>query len=339
MPEAPGADRIREALHASVDHEAYRPMPAPVVQRARRRLRRNVAIATLLAVALLAAVLAGGSLLSDFTRTSPAQRTTYIPDVPSSKCCMPPTESLVYQAPDGSVRYASIDGTRAGTVLYASQAVATTPDGANLLEVTSDGYLGIYPGGHDFVPVGRTNASFSGAAIAPDAQHVAIATDGQLVERTVGRAGRRILVPVEPGPTLRNPAWSPDGSHIAYIRSGAGNDLMVLDLATGRSRVVLPNVVYATWSPDGSRLAVARPTPDLTLEIDVIDLHGNRTTVSSTPAFGYPAWSPDGTQIAFVLPDGGVAIVGVDGSQGTTRALPAIARSSTTLFWVLGQHP
>jgi WD40 repeat protein len=338
MPEASGADRIREALHASVDHEAYRPMPAPVVQRARRRLRRNVAVA-LLAVALLAAVLGGGSVLSNFTRTSPAQRTTYIPDVPSSVCCLPPTESLMYQAPDGSVRYASVDGTRAGTVLHASQALAITPDGANLLEVSSDGYLGIYPGGHDFVPVVRTNPSFSGAAIAPDAQHVAIATDGQLVERTVGRAGRRTLVPVTSGPILRNPAWSPDGGAIAYIRAAAGNDLMVLDLATGRSRVVLPDVVYAAWSPDGSRLAVARPTPDFTLEIDVIDLQGNLTTVSSTPAFGYPAWSPDGTQIAFVLPDAGVAIVGADGSEGTTRALPAIARSSTTLFWVLGQHP
>jgi WD40 repeat protein len=338
MAEAPGADRIRQALHASVDHEVYRPMPAPVVRRARRRLRRNIAVATMLGVALVVAALVGGSL-SDFTRTSPAQRSTYIPDVPSAVCCLPPTESLVYQAPDGSVRYASIDGQGAGTVLYASQALAATPDGANLLEVTSDRYLGIYPGGHDFVPVVRTNASFSGAAIAPDARHVVIATDGQLVERTVGRAGRRILVPVMPGPTLRNPAWSPDGGAIAYIRAAAGNDLMVLDLATGRSRVVLPDVVYAAWSPDGSRLVVARPTSDLALEIDVTDLHGNLTTVSTTPAFGYPAWSPDGRQIAFVLPDGGVGIVGADGSEGTTRALPAIDKSSTTLLWVLGQHP
>ncbi len=338
MPDA-SADRIREALHATVDHEAYRPMPAPVVRRARRRLRRNVAVVTLLGVALLATVQAGGSFLSDFSRTSPAQQATYIPDVPSSVCCLPPTESLVYQAPDGSVRYASIDDTHAGTVLHASQALAATPDGANLLVVSSDGYLGIYPGGHDFVPVMRTNASFSGAAIAPDARHVVIATDGQLVERTVGRAGRRILVPVMAGPTLRNPAWSPDGDAIAYIRAAAGNDLMVLDLATGRSRVVLPDVVYAAWSPDGSRLVVARPTSDLALEIDVTDLHGNLTTVSTTPAFGYPAWSPGGRQIAFVLPDGGVAIVASDGSEGTTRALPAIDRHSTTLLWMPGQHP
>ena len=113
---------------------------------------------------------------------------------------------------------------------------------------------------------------------------------------------------------------------------------MILDLATGASRTVLPSAAYAAWSPDGTRLLVARPTADFTYEIDVTDLRGDLMTVSTTGAVGFPAWSPDGSHIAFVRSDGGVVIVGADGSDETTRALPSIDRSSTTLLWMLGQH-
>jgi hypothetical protein len=334
MPEQTGADKLRDALHAAVEHEPYAPMPAPVVGRARRRLGRNVVLTAAAGVVVAVSVAISGSTLSHVRRTTPANQQTNVPSVPSGACCLPPAESLLYQATDGSIGYARIDGQRGGTVLPGASPLAMAPDGSALLELTSEGSLQVYAGAHDITPVARTDRSFEGATIAPDGAHVAIATDGELIERTVGGTGSRVLVPVEVGPVLRNPAWSPDNRRIAYIRSASDNDLMVLDLRTGRSRAVLPSVAYAAWSPDGTHLVTARPAADLAYEIDIVDLQGNVMPVSSTPAAGFPAWSPDGARIAFIRSDGAVVMVGADGAGETAQPLPAIDRSFTTLLWV-----
>jgi len=337
MPEPTGTDELRDALHAAVDHEPYAPMPAPVVARARRRVWRNGAITVTIGVLIAVGVALNSSTLGDRRPTTPANQQTNVPNVRSGDCCLPPVESLLYRATDGSIGYARIDGQRGGTVLGAAGPLASTPDGGALLLVTSDGSLEVYAGAHDIAPVARTDHSFEGATIAPDGRHVAIATDGQLIERTVGGTGGRVLIPVEIGPILRNPAWSPDGRRIAYIRSASGNDLMVLNVETGRSRLVLPSVSFAAWSPDGTRLVIARPAPDLAYEIDVTDLQGDVAPVSSTPAIGYPVWSPDGALVAFVRSDGAVVTVGADGADETARPLPGLDRSFTTLLWVPGQ--
>jgi WD40 repeat protein len=335
MPDVHSTDPIREALHAAVDRESFTPMPSPVARRARRRLRWNIAISAVVGVAIAVAVAVGGSTLADIQRTTPADHAPSVPGLPPNGCCLP-TESLVYQGPDGSAKFAPIDGQAGGTLLEGSQVLAATPDGSRLLVLSSDGYLGIDAGRHDVTPIVRIDRSFEGATIAPDGKRVAVATEGELIERKVRRPGFRVLVPVEIGRTLINPAWSPDGSRVAYIRSASGNDLMVLDPATGRSRLVLASVAFAAWAPDGAHLVVARPQPDFTYEIDVTDLQGNLTPVSSTPAVGFPAWSPGGSQIAFVRADGGVVIVDADGKE-TARTLPGIDRDFTTLLWVPGQ--
>lgn len=112
------------------------------------------------------------------------------------------------------------------------------------------------------------------------------------------------------------PAWSPDGSSVAYIQwdfeSGYGLATVGTDGSPARVLVsghVLPREATErqtpVWSPDGGRIAFvgfegtkARGPAIFTIAVDGSDLRLLTATNSR------PAWSPDGTRIAFAKPDG-----------------------------------
>jgi len=118
-----------------------------------------------------------------------------------------------------------------------------------------------------------------------------------------------------PGPARgAEPAWSPDGSQIAFIRPVDGfADIWVME-ADGSNAMkltdleALPTGLYhdayePAWSPDGARIAFAGPGMNDGPRIWVMDADGSNLTMLTEYEPYYhawrPSWSPDGTRIAF----------------------------------------
>lgn len=143
---------------------------------------------------------------------------------------------------------------------------------------------------------------------------VGIDYDGQNAQRIVA------------SPTMiYSPAWSPDGSKIAYgLRnpSTARVELHERDLRTGRTRIISarPEVSYTpSYSPDGKRLAFAISVGGETTEINDYDLQQGCCLRRLTRGRWYdlnPTYSGDGQRIAFVSDRLGNAHIFVMPAQG-----------------------
>lgn len=99
------------------------------------------------------------------------------------------------------------------------------------------------------------------------------------------------------------PAWSPDGSEIAFTSfRDTGYDVYVMN-ADGSGVTRLTNTVQnyePAWSLDGSKIAFTSGR-DGNLELYVMNADGSgQGKLTNNPAADFEAaWSPDGTRIAF----------------------------------------
>jgi Tol biopolymer transport system component len=139
--------------------------------------------------------------------------------------------------------------------------------------------------------------------ISPDGRKVAFAALGDIFLMNVGGKPENLT---KDRFLDTDPAWSPDGSQLAYS-SDKGGDLLqiwIRDMKTGQSRQLTHMTTQpqgAAWSPDGKRIAVFNVTGMWRVaEFSVIDVaSGTVTKVHETlPQPGAPSWSPDGKRLA-----------------------------------------
>jgi TolB protein len=131
-------------------------------------------------------------------------------------------------------------------------------------------------------------------------------------------------VAAQVGVTELQPAWSPDGSRLAFTSqrigpAAAGTDIEVVNAdGTGRRRLTYASasVEYTapSWSPDGKEIAYVRSVDHNSRGIFVMkpDGSGKRALLRDRCATD-PAWSPDGRQIALSY-CGTIAVVNADGT-------------------------
>ncbi|TAL90590.1 MAG: Tol-Pal system beta propeller repeat protein TolB [Rhodanobacter sp.] len=104
--------------------------------------------------------------------------------------------------------------------------------------------------------------------------------------------------------SLLSPAWSPDGSSIAYVSFEDGNSsIRIQNIITGARQLVSARKGIngaPAWSPDGRKLAVSLSYVG-NPEIFVIDLASHQETrlTHSLSIDTEPVWAPDGQSIYF----------------------------------------
>jgi Tol biopolymer transport system component/serine/threonine protein kinase len=126
----------------------------------------------------------------------------------------------------------------------------------------------------------------------------------------------------EPGDDW-SPAWSNDGTRIAWSSKRHGHDEIYVANADGSEQRRLTNDGlddrFPAWSPDDSLIAFTRGQ-GVETELFVVSADdGTPVRLTNNTAFdGNPSWSPDGAQIAFVSNRTGsneVYIMNADGSD------------------------
>jgi TolB protein len=184
---------------------------------------------------------------------------------------------------------------------------------------------------HVRAQTGEASAQFTADACQPGPCSVELAHvfEGNIVILNTATGGRRQLT--SDGLSYQ-PAWSPDGERIAFMRYSVGEDglprnsiYVINSDGTGVTQVTGHPSAMPTWSPQGDALAFYGGGGIYVQELS----EGSVMRLVAASGFA-PAWSPDGSRIAFVASNGSfdnddlvhsLRLVNPDGS-GLTEITP-----------------
>jgi len=100
---------------------------------------------------------------------------------------------------------------------------------------------------------------------------------------------------------VTEPAFSPDGRRLAFLREQAGPASTYVAAIAGGPPVLVTAGIYPTWSPDGNWIAVRRITRD-SIRLVKARVGGDPEGTAIGPPGGRnfrPQWSPAGDWIAW----------------------------------------
>lgn len=172
---------------------------------------------------------------------------------------------------------------------------AFSPDGARLaLSMSYEGDTEIYVSNLSGSRTRRITESKSvefSPAWSPDGNRLVFCSDAN-------GAPQLFVVPRQGGEPERldtgyrhntSPEWSPDGAHIAFTgRQSTGAAVVLYDLASGKSRALLPQAEDPAWAPDGRHLAAVQG--DSLVVVDTVTGE-KRTILSGFNRLAEPTWS------------------------------------------------
>jgi dipeptidyl aminopeptidase/acylaminoacyl peptidase len=203
-----------------------------------------------------------------------------------------------------------------GAIAYVSEGTAwvVQPDGSGAKKLTID--VPGFVGGLSWSPDGR-RIVFDVNSYPKEG-----APKGGFFDIYAANADGTDVVRLTHDRDARLPAWSPDGSRIAFTRQGqAGSQIYVMNV-DGTDSIALTHgsefSVRPTWSPDGSRIAF-ESVADGNSDVYVMNADGGGVTrLTDDPAADYnPVWSPDDEHIAFASDrsPSGIYVMRTDGSD------------------------
>jgi Tol biopolymer transport system component len=182
-------------------------------------------------------------------------------------------------------------------------------------------------------------------SISPDGQWIVYASAGDIwLVRPDGSDEHKLT---KPGHLDQSPAWSPDGTQIAFASNQAGEgrhlfDIYVMDTdGANVTRITADSAIEGSpsWAPDGSALTYWHWDGDLSdlFQVYVITLDGQPpVNISDNQADETPlAWSPSGQGIAirsdrdWPNPIQGLYLMDPDGSNARLVSLPFLPGDAT----------